>query len=475
MNKKFTHFIDGKMVSVAGDRVFLDEYDPRTGEVSYSILRGTGDDLDRAAVSAEAALRTWKKTSALERGRILTGIARAIRENVGELAEIEQRETGKPMSKLHNDIEIVAQYFEFYGGLAPTVNGDALQSNPAFHIYTLREPYGIVGVITPWNAPLSQAARGIAPALAAGNVVICKPSEFTSVSTIELARLAVEAGLPAGVLNVVTGIGSEIGAALVAHSSVKKIAFTGSVRAGREIGRMAADRIIPVTLELGGKSPNIVFEDADLEKAAAGVVNGFTSNSGQACIAGTRCLVQESIYPRFVEMIRAKAANIRVERDEAGGIGPIITKAQFEKIGEYFDIAREEGAETLIGGEVTAGTQGWYVSPTIYTNVSNSMRIAQEEIFGPVLAVLTFAEEADAIRMANDSDYALGAGIWTTDISRAHRVAGELEAGQVYVNTYLYGGVDAPFGGSKASGHGREKGIEALYHYTHVKTVLVKL
>jgi acyl-CoA reductase-like NAD-dependent aldehyde dehydrogenase len=279
--------------------------------------------------------------------------------------------------------------------------------------------------------------------------VVCKPSEFTSASTLELARLAVEeAGLPPGVFNVVTGTGLEVGAPLVDHPGVQKIAFTGSVRTGTEIGIAAGKRIIPVTLELGGKSANIVFEDADLEKAAAGVVLGFTSNTGQACIAGTRCLVQASIYERFVEMIRERAAAVRIERDEPNGLGPIITKAQFDKVQDYFGVAEGEGAQALLGGTVEADKKGWYVSPTIYTGVTNDMRIAREEIFGPVLSVLTFGTEDEAITIANDSDYALGAGLWTSNLSRAHRVtaaalglcAGAASADDMNIGYAAYGG-----------------------------------
>ncbi|RYY97692.1 MAG: aldehyde dehydrogenase [Comamonadaceae bacterium] len=469
----WNHHIGGAWVAPAGGDM-LSETDPRTGEASFRIARGNAQDIDRAVQAASGALEGWRSVKALDRGRVLVSIAAAIRSHADELARMEQVETGKPLPQARVDIEIAAQYFEFYGGLAPSIEGETIDIGAGKLCYTLKEPYGVIGVITPWNAPINQAARGAAPALAAGNTVVVKPSEFTSVSSLRLAELAHGCGLPAGALNVVTGTGVEAGAALVDHPLVAKIAFTGSLRAGREIGIKAAGRILPVTLELGGKSPDIVFADADLEAAARGAARGFTVNAGQACIAGTRILVERSVRDRFVQLLKAEVEKLKVGAGEDCQVGPIITAPQFRKVDEYFGIARDEGAQVVTGGKVKDG-KGYFVEPTVFAGLPADSRVVREEIFGPVCAVLEFADEAEALRMANDTDYGLAAGLWTQNLSRAHRVAARLQAGQVYVNEYPSGGVETPFGGYKQSGIGREKGREALNHYTQLKTVIVTL
>ena len=473
LQKRWNHYIAGAFTPPEGQQ-YLDEIDPRTDQPSFEIARGNAADVHRAVESADVALKSWRAVKALDRGRILTRIALAIRASADELARIEQIETGKPLVQARGDIEIAAQYFEFYGGLAPSIEGDTIDLGGSKLCYTVKEPYGVIGVILPWNAPLNQAARAIAPALAAGNTVVAKPSEFTSVSSLRLAEIGLAAGLPAGAINVVTGTGMEVGTQLVGHPKIAKVAFTGSLRAGKQIGVQAAERVMPVTLELGGKSPDIVFADADLAAAARGAARGFTVNAGQACIAGTRIFVERSVKAPFLALLKTEVEKLKVGAQDDCQIGPIITKPQFQKICDYFEIARQEGAELVTGGKPQAG-EGYFVEPTVYAGLSPESRVVREEIFGPVCAVLDFADEDEAIRMANDTDYGLAAGLWTQNLSRAHRVAAQLQAGQVYVNEYPSGGVETPFGGYKQSGIGREKGREALNHYSQIKTVIITL
>jgi aldehyde dehydrogenase (NAD+) len=475
---RWDHYIDGRSQKPASDD-YLTAFDPCAGHAASEVATGNEGDVDKAVAAASAAAPAWRNRRPIERGRILLAIAAKIREKAAELARIESGQTGKPGWQSPLEVEVAAQYFEFYGGLANLYHGETIGLGAGYHSYTTREPYGVVGVITPWNAPINQAARGIAPALAAGNTVVAKPSEFTCATTVELARLACEdCGLPPGVFNVVLGTGEACGAAIVSHPLVRKVAFTGSVRAGQAIGRIAAERIIPLTLELGGKSPNIIFDDADLAQAIPGAVRAFVGNAGQVCLAGSRLLVQASIHDAVVTALGQAVSAIKVGPQPDAIVGPITTRAQHERVRSYFEIARQDGAKTIVGGELKKDEswgEGWFVPPTVYAGVTNDMRIAREEIFGPVLVVIPFTDEAEVIRIANDTDYGLAAGIWTQNLSRAHRVAAAIEAGQIYVNEYMAGGVETPLGGYKSSGYGREKGIEALHHYTQLKCVTIKL
>lgn len=472
-NTVWSHFIAGRYTAPGLDT--LREVDPRTGQLSHTITAGTPEDVDAAVLAARAAYPEWAELRPINRGRILTNIAQALRARLEEFVAVEHTETGKPPAQVRGDVDLCAQYFEFYAGLVNTLGGRTIDLGAGYHSYTRNEPYGVVGVILPWNAPMNQFGRSVAPAIAAGNAVVVKPSEFTSVATLMFAKLCSDNGLPDGIVNVVTGRGAEAGNAVVTHPLVRKISFTGSVRAGREIGKVAADRLLPLGLELGGKSPNIVFADCDFDLAVAGAQRAFTFNSGQACSAGSRLLIERSLHDRFVQALKERIATAQVGSDNDTDIGPIITQAQYERVLSYEIVAEQEGVERFVGGVMPKEEGGWYLRPSILTGVTNDMRVAQEEIFGPVLAVIPFDTEDEAIRLANDTEYGLVAGLWTRDVSRVHRVAAALEAGQIFVNEYFAGGVETPFGGYKNSGYGREKGIEGLHHFTQLKCVTIAL
>jgi aldehyde dehydrogenase (NAD+) len=477
MFERVEGFVDGKTLQSSNAR-YSDKLNPRTGGKIKENAENGPAEVKRAIDSAAEAFDAWRDMRPSERGRILVEFGRLIRANGKRLGEIESLETGKPGHEMPALIDLTAQFFEFYGGIVNVMDGEVVNQGPDYHVYTRRDPFGVIGVILPWNAPLHQAARAIAPALATGNTVVAKPSEQTPGSLVELARLAIDAGIPAGVLNIILGSGRVIGPVMVKHPKMGKISFTGSVRAGRELGAIAADRILPLTLELGGKSANIVFDDCGLDAAATGSVRGFTWNSGQWCAAGTRLLVQENIHDAFVEKLVAAVKSLRIGPDYDATSGPITTHAQYEKIQSYFEMARMAGLICAVGGKAATGGRygaGWYIEPTVYTGVSNDDVLAREEIFGPVAVVIPFTDEADAIRIANDSEFGLSAGIWSRDIGRIHRVASRLDAGRIVVNEYGGGFVQTPCGGFKSSGYGREQGIDALVHYTQLKSVIIRL
>lgn len=455
--------------------------DPATREVLAEVARGTAADIDRAVEAARWALQqpTWAGLPPAARGRLLYRIAALIRAHAEELAEMETLDCGKPLTQSRADIETAAQYFEYYAGVADKLFGRTIPISPQYLDYTVREPIGVTAHIVPWNFPLAIASRGVAPALAAGNTVVLKPAEQTPLTALRLGELALEAGLPAGVLNIVPGFGHDAGAHLAGHPHINHVTFTGSVATGIAVMKAAANNIVPVTLELGGKSPNIVFADARFEDAVAAAMKAIFSNAGQVCSAGSRLLVQQEIHDRFVHELARRTATLRLGAGlEDPDLGPLVSEEQFQRVLHYIELGKREGAQVVIGGEpATEGPlrQGFFVKPTLFDAVRSEMRIAQEEIFGPVLSILPFRDAEEAVAIANDVSYGLVAAIWTRDIGTAHRLAAQIKAGQIFINNYFGGGVATPFGGYKKSGFGREKGIEALQSYTQVKNVCVTL
>ncbi|WP_454737923.1 aldehyde dehydrogenase [Cupriavidus necator] len=475
--KQYQMFIDGTFVNASDGRWF-ETQNPFTGKTWAEVARGTAADIDRAVQAADQAFRTgpWSEMTATQRGALLRKLGDLIARDAERLAEFEVQDNGKLLAEMGAQLKYLPQWFYYFGGLADKIEGTVIPlDKKGYFNYTRREPLGVVAAITPWNSPLMLLAWKIAPALAAGCTVVVKPSEFTSVSALELALLFEEAGFPAGVFNVVTGFGAEVGSPLVTHPLVKKVTFTGSDATGRVINQQCAAQFKHVSLELGGKSPNIVFSDANLDDAVNGSVSGIFAASGQTCIAGSRLLLQEDIHDVFVEKLLALASTAKLGNpmNASTQVGPITTPAQYEKVLSYIQIAQDEGAELLLGGKPASCGDGWFVEPTIFARVSPKMRIAQEEVFGPVLSILKFRDEAEAIAIANDSCYGLGAGVWTSDIGRAFRMSEKIQAGTVWVNTYRAVSFMSPFGGYKDSGLGRENGIAAIESYLQTKSVWI--
>ena len=454
---------------------------PATGETIAEIAEGDAADIDLAVQAARTAYAgPWSKMSASERGRILWKIGDLLLARVKEVARLETLDTGKPITETERvDIPLTADVFAYYAGAATKIEGSTIPVTGPYLNYTLREPVGVVGVIVPWNFPLLIASRKIAPALAAGNCVVLKPAEDTPLSALRLGEIALEAGLPPGVLNVVPGSGSTAGAALVAHPGVGAIAFTGGTATGQAIMQSAAQTMKKLSLELGGKSPNIVLDDADLESAARGSMSAIFYNKGEVCTAGSRLFVARSLHDALLEKIVDRAGKL-VQGDTLDPktrLGPQTSKAQVEKIGRYVDVGKKEGARLVLGGEPAkiGDGRGYFWKPTIFDGVSNSMTIAREEIFGPVLSVIEFDDFEKAIAEANDSMYGLAAAVWTRDVKKAHRAARALQAGTVWINAYNLYDAASPYGGYKASGFGRECGLPGLDFYTQTKSVWVDL
>ena len=479
--KAYKHFINGAYVDpIKGE--WFDTENPYTGEIWARIPRGSEQDVDAAVAAARAAMDaggTWATMSASQRGKLLRKLGDLLVEHGPRLAEIEVRDNGKLLAEMAGQLKYQPESWYYYAGLADKIEGSVVPIDKPNHLaYTRHEPVGVVAALTAWNSPLLFIAWKAAPALAAGCSIVIKPSEFTSASTLEFAALTAEAGFPPGVFNVVAGFGQEAGAALVEHPDVDKVTFTGSDTTGAHIYSTAAKQMKRVSMELGGKSPNIVFADANLDAAASGAVSGIFAATGQTCIAGSRLLVQNSIKEEFIEklMTLAKSAKIGDPMQPETNIGPVTTPPQYDKIMEYIDIAQSDGAKLIHGGKPAKGPNikgTRFIEPTIFDNVTNEMRIAQEEVFGPVLSIIGFDDEEEAIRIGNDVVYGLAAGVWTRDIGRAVRMSEALNAGTVWVNTYRAISYMMPFGGMKKSGTGRENGIEAIHEFLETKSVWI--
>ena len=472
-------FIDNRWRPSHGGRT-VNVLAPAEGVAFARIAAGDAEDVNDAVAAARWAAENgaWSRLAAAERGRLLSRLGLAIGDHAEELARIEARDTGKPMKQARADIQACARYFEFFGGAADKFHGETIPFLNGYFVATQREPHGVTGHIIPWNYPAQMFGRTLAPALAVGNATVLKPAEEACLTPLRLAELAAEVGFPEGAINVVPGIGTEAGAALIAHRGVNFLSFTGSPEVGVLVQTEAAKNHISCTLELGGKSPQVVFADVDLEMALPSLVNAIVQNAGQTCSAGSRLLVQRSGYDRIVEAVIARFGQLRAGTPEMDlDLGPLISARQKNRVETFCANAAADAIPLLAQGSIAAGVpaEGFFVAPKLFGPVPRTNRLAQEEVFGPVLSVLPFEDESEAIDIANGTDFGLVAGVWSSDGQRATRVARKIRAGQVFVNAYgAGGGIELPFGGTRKSGHGREKGLEALHDFTTLKTIVFK-
>jgi aldehyde dehydrogenase (NAD+) len=472
------HFIGNRRVAPStGESIAV--IDPSTGQVFEALARGNAADIDLAVRAARNAYDgAWGRLSAAERGRLLYKLACKLQDHAEELARTEARDCGKPLTQARADAAAVSRYFEFYAGAADKLHGDTIPYQNGYTVLTLREPHGVTGHIIPWNYPLQIFGRSLGGALAAGNACVVKPAEDACLSLLRVAELAAEAGFPEGTLNLVTGYGHEAGDALIRHPGIDHVSFTGSPAVGKAVVRAAAEHHTPVTLELGGKSPQIVFADADFDAMVPVVVNAIVQNAGQTCSAGSRLLVERAAYDEVVARLGEAFARLRVGAAEMNlDCGPLIRQTQLQRVREFLDDVRRDGLSIVAQGQLAPGLPagGFYQAPTLVRDVPAGHRLAQEEVFGPVIAAMPFDDEADAVRLANGTDYGLVSSIWTREGARQLRIARKVRSGQVFINNYgAGGGVELPFGGVKSSGYGREKGFEALYGFTVLKTVAIK-
>ncbi len=459
----------------------LESFDPTTGAPWYRAADGSEDDIDDAVAAATGALKdpAWRGMTQTDRGRLLYRLAELIEQNGEALAQIETRDNGKLLREMRAQSAYLPNYYRYFAGMADKIQGDVIPvSKPDVLNFTMREPLGVIGVIVPWNSPLYMMTCTVAPSLCVGNCVVIKPSEHTSASAIAFAELVKEAGFPDGAFNVVTGHGATAGDALTRHPGLAKIAFTGGTETGRKVAANAGRMLVPCNLELGGKSPHVVFGDADLERATTGLISGIFAAAGQTCVAGSRCFVQAPAYDEVVDRMKQGAEAIRIghPKDEDTQLGPLALKAQLSKVQKYIALGQEDGAQLVTGGRRPQRDdlgEGWYFEPTVFANATNDMRVARDEIFGPVASVIKFEDEADLIEMANDTAYGLASGIWTKDIDRAMRFAKSVDAGTVWINTYRAPSMMTPSGGFKESGYGKHNGFEAVRELTRLKSVVI--